>query len=201
MILLNQGVRPRDYSQHTSRQRGFTLIELMMSVVLLAIGAALAIPSYRDMVEKRQLTNAAEQITAFINATQGISTRTNQIVTVSYTRNGDDDWCIGAAMGDTACDCEEDDPAATNFCQIDSQAYVVNQSVSNGSNLMHNIGGSDSYSFDPIRGIFTDMADSLTLEMRSPSGDFRLNLEVVPSGKVILCSDDSSHAIPGYEVC
>ncbi|MGD8681672.1 MAG: prepilin-type N-terminal cleavage/methylation domain-containing protein, partial [Lysobacterales bacterium] len=65
-----------------SRDRGFSLVELMMSVVLLAIGAALALPSYRDMVEKRQVTNAAEQIASFMNSAQGISMKRNRAVTV-----------------------------------------------------------------------------------------------------------------------
>ena len=39
------------------------------------------------------------------------------------------------------------------------------------------------------------------MELRSPSGDFRLNLMVNSSGRVVLCSDDSSHAVPGYAVC
>ena len=54
-----------------SLQAGFSIIEVMMSLVLLAITAALALPSYQEMVQKRQLTHGAEQIMAFVNTAQG----------------------------------------------------------------------------------------------------------------------------------
>ncbi len=68
-------------------RRGFTVVELMMSLVLLAIGAALSIPSYREMMEKRQLTHGAEQIMAFVNTAQSEAMKRNQIVTISYDRD------------------------------------------------------------------------------------------------------------------
>jgi hypothetical protein len=46
-----------------------------------------------------------------------------------------------------------------------------------------------------------DLDDSLTVELRSPSEDFRLNLMVNNTGRVILCSQDSEHAVPGYATC
>ena len=39
------------------------------------------------------------------------------------------------------------------------------------------------------------------MELRSQSGDFRLNLMVNNTGRVTLCSADSAHAVPGYAVC
>jgi type IV fimbrial biogenesis protein FimT len=184
------------------RQRGFTLIEVMMSVVLLAIGAALAIPSYRDMVEKRQLTNAAEQLAAFVNSTQTIASRTNEVITVSYRRRGADEWCVGATMGVSACNCEQTDSTATDYCEIESRPFVLNQSISTGAELMQEISAQrSSYSFDPVRGIFTNMDDYVTMKMHSNSRDYKLNLMVNATGRVILCSEDESHSVPGYDVC
>ena len=194
MIRCNLSARSR-ISFHTFRRhRGFTLVEVMMSTVLVAIGTTLAIPSYRDMVVKRQLTNSAEQLASFVSSVQGISTRTNQVVTVSFSRANHDEWCIGAVINadDTACDCTQ-----ALSCTIDGQEFVLNQSLSNGSELMHSITG-ESYSFDPVRGL----ADgSLTMELHSNNREFKLNLMVNNTGRVILCSDDAGHAIPGYDVC
>jgi type IV fimbrial biogenesis protein FimT len=168
------------------------MVEVMMSIVLVAIGSALALPSYRDMIEKRQLTNSAEQLAAFVSSAQGISTRTNRVVTVSYVRADHDTWCIGAVDTDTACDCTQD-----LSCTIDGQEFLLNQDLSNGSELMHNITG-NTYSFDPVRGLSNG---SLTMELHTDSRDFKLNLMVNNTGRVILCSDDAEHAIPGYDVC
>ena len=201
MIRRNLSISSRGTSLNFRRHRGFTIVEVMMSIVLIAIGSALALPSYRNMVEKRQLTNSAEQLSSFVNTVQSISTRTNQIITVSSNRDADDDWCIGATMGDAACNCEVTDDSSSDYCEIDSQLFVLNQDVSGASDLMSGITGSGTYSFDPIRGLFLDLNDSITMEMHSYSGDFRLNMVVNNTGRVIVCSDDASHDVPGYKVC
>jgi type IV fimbrial biogenesis protein FimT len=173
----------------------------MMSLVLVAIGLALALPSYRDMVEKRQVTNGAEQLASFINTAQGVAMKTNQVVTVSYHKSGHDDWCIGAVSGETACDCTETDTSATDYCQIATQPFVLNNAHAGDLELMHAMKGDGAYAFDPIRGLFLDLDDSLTLELHSNSRDFRLNLVVNSTGRVILCSGDSERSIPGYQAC
>jgi type IV fimbrial biogenesis protein FimT len=45
-----------------SRQSGFTLIEMMISVVILGILLAIAVPSFRVMLLNAQISNAAESI-------------------------------------------------------------------------------------------------------------------------------------------
>jgi type IV fimbrial biogenesis protein FimT len=201
MIRKTLGTRSRGTTFHVSRNHGFSLVEVMMSVVLLGIGMALALPSYRDMVEKRQVTNGAEQLASFINTAQGVAMKTNQVVTVSYSRAGVNDWCIGAISGATPCVCTQTDPVAADYCQIATQPFVLNNSHTGDLELLHGIDGDGNYAFDPIRGLFMDLNDSLTVELRSPSEDFRLNLMVNNTGRVILCSEDSAHAVPGYPTC
>ena len=189
-------------SFHTFRShRGFTLVELMMSIVLIGIGTTLALPSYRDMIEKRQLTNNAERLASFVSSVQTISSRTNQVVTVSYSHTDHENWCIGAVIDDTACDCNETVTTASDFCAIDSQKFVMDNGDTNDQELLHSITGDGAYSFDPIRGLFLDLDDSLTMELHSDNRNFKLNLVVSSTGQVILCSHDSEHAIPGYDVC
>ena len=203
MIRRILSIRSRGTAPHLncSRHRGFSLVEVMMSLVLVAIGLALALPSYRDMVEKRQVTNGAEQLASFINTAQGVAMKTNQVVTISYARSDDNDWCVGAVSGETACDCTETDTVATDYCQIATQPFVLNNGHAGDLELMHAMDGDGAYAFDPIRGLFLDLDDSLTVELRSPSEDFRLSLVVNSAGRVILCSGDSAHSIPGYQAC
>lgn len=201
MIRRTLSIRSMGNRPDIFRNRGFSIIEVLMSVVLLGIGMALAIPSYRDMVEKRQVTNGAEQLASFVNTAQGVAMKTNQVVTVSYSRSDEDDWCIGAVSGTTACDCTQNDTGAADYCQIASQPFILNNGHAGDLELMHAMNGDGSYAFDPVRGLLLDLDDSLTVELRSPSEDFRLNMMVNASGRVILCSDDSEHGIPGYAPC
>ena len=220
MIRSNLSTRSRNTCHTFRRHRGFTLVEVLMSTILIAIGTTLAIPSYRDMVDKRQLTHSAEQLASFVNSAQSISTRTNQVVTVSYNRNSHNQWCIGAVVIETntqpQCNCNQTNVSEETFCRIDPQPspvlnpdtelfepdpaekpFVLDQSISNGSQLMHGISGG-TYSFDPVRGL-SDA--SLTMELHTDNRNFKLNLMVNSTGRVILCSKDDSHAIPGYDVC
>ena len=182
-------------------QSGFTVIELMISLVLLSIGAALAIPSYRQMVEKRQLTHGAEQLRAFVNTAQSEAVRRNQIVTVSYKRTENDIWCAGEVVGATACDCTQTNTAATDYCAIDGQPRIINNNYVGNNQLVQIIQGDGAYSFDPVRGIFTNLNDSLVMGMSSNNGDYILHLVVSKSGYATLCSEDESHSVPGYDVC
>lgn len=201
MIRTVPGVRPNSGSTIQFRQSGFSLVEVMMTVILLAVSLVLAIPSFRDAVEKRQVTNTAEQIVSFVNSAQGIAQRTNQVVTVSYSRTDDDDWCVGAIGGETACDCAETDPLQADYCQVDGRPMIVSDADTGSKEMLHAVSGDGAYAFDPIRGFFVDLNDSLTMELRSPNGDFRLNVMVNSAGRVTLCSDDDSHKVPGYAVC
>jgi hypothetical protein len=153
------------------------------------------------MVEKRQLTHGAEQIMAFVNSAQMESMKQNQVVTVSYARTADNNWCFGATLGTTACDCNETSSTAVDYCAIDSAPRIITNANAGNTNLLKSITGDGAYSFDPVRGILTDLGDSLAVEMSSDDQNYQLNLTVSNTGQAILCSKDSSHKVPGYGVC
>ena len=58
--------------------RGFTLIELMVVVVIVAIGVSLALPVFDDISQRRQVTSQAEQLAAFISQAQSEAVKQNQ---------------------------------------------------------------------------------------------------------------------------
>jgi len=213
---------PRGPVPPFSHARGFTMIEVMMSVVLMAIGLALALPSYREMVEKRQVTNGAEQLSAFVNTAQGLAQKRNRPVTVSYIPTSETDWCLGMAEDDTVCHCKN----APETCTVDGQTHVLNMSHANGHALMAAVSSaSHAYYINPERGLFlpcegegmewqpictpipiADQSTTLSarnqpldIELRSASGDFALRMQVNNTGRVSLCnSAGAREAIPGY---
>lgn len=179
---------------------GFTSVELLVSIALLGITLALALPSYRDMVEKRQLTQGAEQIFAFLNSAQGIASRSNSIVRVDYFRGGNDNWCVGAVLGANECDCAETVATEPDFCQIDDVVMRLTNDHVGNTGIMQSVSGDGNYALDPVRGLMLDLDDSLDMTLQSPSGDYQLRLVVSNTGHAVLCSVDG-HGVPGYGSC
>ena len=70
------------------RQQGFTLIELMVVVAIIAILASIAFPSYQDSVRKSRRTEARELL---LNAAQALErhyTNTNSYADLNINKTG-----------------------------------------------------------------------------------------------------------------
>ena len=184
-----------------SHSRGFTLTELMVALTLIATSLAFAMPSYQDMVEKRQLSQSVERVNSFINSAQGLSSKTNEVVTVSYSRASASSWCIGMVVGTTACNCTQTSAEASDYCAVDAERSVLGSADLGDLGQLHSVSGDGAFAYDPIRGLFVDLDDSMELKLRSNSGAFRVNVQVNNTGRVTMCSDSSDHDVPGYSLC
>lgn len=55
-------------SQHQSSEAGFSLIELMIVVVIVGILASVALPSYREHVQKTRRADGQKELVTWANA-------------------------------------------------------------------------------------------------------------------------------------
>lgn len=70
------------------RLRGFSLIELMVTIAVLAVLLALAAPSFAALVRQWRLTSAAETLAGDLRLARSTAIRTSRPVALC-TRNGD----------------------------------------------------------------------------------------------------------------
>jgi prepilin-type N-terminal cleavage/methylation domain-containing protein len=181
-----------------STNKGFTVIELMIAVAVLAIVTSLALPSYRTIIEKRQVTSGAQQVGAFISAAQLEAVKRNENVSVSFTYTDETDWCIGMVIGNTGCDCTAD--TGTNTCKIDDTDRVLIPDNLNYSEAMVEY-ADGLFVIDPVRGMLDDFTAVTSFQFLSqPEETYALNTTIGPTGRVSICSI-TGHEVPGFESC
>jgi prepilin-type N-terminal cleavage/methylation domain-containing protein len=185
---------------------GFTLLELVVVIVIIAIALTLAVPSWDRATQKRLVTQAAEEASAFLVTGQGEAIAQGLPVSLVVSRTGDTEWCVGAALGEAGCDCTEVDTSAASFCAIDGAPRRL---TSADLPRVHLLVGQDRLPgsgdgrivIDTVRGILEPPGDGMTLRFASRGGTYRLDARLGPTGLLWVCSPDADTAVPGYEAC
>jgi type IV fimbrial biogenesis protein FimT len=77
---------------HGAKKRGFTLIELIVVIAILAVVAALGGPSFRDFIATQRIRNAASDLLADMMLARSEALRRNGLVTV---RASNSSWTNG----------------------------------------------------------------------------------------------------------
>jgi type IV fimbrial biogenesis protein FimT len=101
------------------RAAGLTMIELVFVIAVMAILAALALPSFNARLERQRLHGAAETLSADLAEARFESARRGQALFVEASV-GEKAWCW-AVTTQTGCDC-----AQAQACQLrnaQSKAY------------------------------------------------------------------------------
>lgn len=174
-------------------QQGFTLVELMVALAVLAILTVAALPSFASFRQRSAVREAADQATAFWNSARFEAVKRNALVKVGVKKNADGSFCLGAATTDdpsdaTACDCTTAAPAS-NICDI--SRFPTDQGDWNGVTLATN---SDTAVLEPKRGSLADAsAAGVLLGLSAPPGpmDYTLNMHVDAMGRAVVCQSSA----------
>jgi len=80
----------------TTRSGGFTLLELMVTLAVVAILAVAAVPSFEASRQRAAIKGAGDQVLSFWNQARFEAAKRNSLVKVGVYTSGAS-YCIGAA--------------------------------------------------------------------------------------------------------
>jgi len=217
---------PQKGKKEFSTSKGFTIIELMVVIAVIAIITSFALPSYQTLIEKRNLSSGAQQFSAFFSAAKMEAIKRNEQIAI-FT--DEDNACMGFFVYDpddttprTNCVCTEGvEPGDTNACAIDEfgDGGLALRALNKGTIDKGHSGrvkitavdimgrADDLVIFDPIRGmlIFDAAVAPVPMELKllSEKDTYGLNVRLTATGRVSVCTDTSlaAIAVPGFEDC
>lgn len=73
--------------QQTKKNQGFTLIELMVTIAVMAIIAMMAAPSFGNLIQKQNLNRSTQDLVATLNAARSTAVLERREMTVDLNQN------------------------------------------------------------------------------------------------------------------
>ena len=189
-------------TSHGRKCGGVTLVEMMVTIGVLAILLALAVPSFLDYFDRSAVRGAADGVISLISDARAEAVKNDLDVNVAMAGSGGA-WCMGAnaaiapsggnpAAGATTCDCSD-----AGQCFVSGQRLVLAAAdypgVQVGSLLT-------AMTFDRRLGVVSPLA-SRNLTLTSPRGKDALAVQVNPLGQARLCVPASKPSIAGVPSC
>jgi type IV fimbrial biogenesis protein FimT len=184
-------------SVHFSKQnkRGFTLIELMVTLAVLALILVMAIPSFNEFRQRSALRGASDQVISFWVNARYEALKRNVPIKVGLIRTDDSNFWLCAAIASSNTDTAA--IAATDrIAQCTIGIYPG--SIPEWKRIIAPSGvGQNGGAFiviDPKRGGLGNSGQVGFWELRSPTGgvDYRLDVNVDLFGRVVACESSAS---------
>lgn len=163
------------------RSAGFTLVELMMVVAILAIVMAIAVPSFNTMIKNNRLVAASNDLAGALHYARSEAVRRGRSVEVDAISND-----IGNGLRvwfDNDGDGSLDDGEELRLVRLETAGDIAISGDSDGTT-----GNDISLSYSP-RGSVAGAGNQLTLTLCDDrTGDFGKQLSLLASGVLRLAS-------------
>ena len=172
--------------------KGVTLIEMAVTILVLAIIVAFAIPSYRDLSERRALQGVANGLISAIATAKDESIKRDQVVWVQFSNLGKG-VCVGASTT-AGCDC-----STVGSCPLDvfpneaRELRMVELKTAPAFN-----GSGTGFSIDPKTGTLSDPTNTGEVELKTSLG-YAVKVRVNAMARPRMCA--SGKAMPGVKTC
>ncbi|MEH6576693.1 MAG: GspH/FimT family pseudopilin [Amphritea sp.] len=164
------------------RQQGFTLIELMVTVAVLAILLALVAPNMSSYWKENRLVSATEAVYSHMQLGRSVALARNQDIFIKFGNTGGNSWCM-AVSEDNSCDCTA--TPATN-CTLTNMPVPILSGITYPNVIVATSLAADTTSIQMPRGTVSE-AGEVTLSLNS--GEVT-EVGISVMGRVTICSDD-----------
>ena len=151
------------------RLRGFSLIELMVAVAILAILASIAAPAMQNMIIQSRLTSQTNELLSAVQFARGEAIKRNQSIRL----------CSADSAGDTACGGNW-----AHWVVLNANNTVLRQGSLPGTLRLSSTLSSDTLTFLPtgLNDVTVGTSDSLVLCSPTGTGDTRRIITVRLAG-------------------
>lgn len=158
----------------TRQSRGFSLVELMVVVTVIAVLMALVAPSYQKLIERNRLKEATQGFKSDVQLARMEAIKRSRDTIFHRTAGAGGSWCYGIST--IACDCEQTDDTAVDFCNVKRISGANFPVVSLAA-------GGDSV-FDSRRGTSAQLSSVFSTR------HYAAQVAVSVGGRVVVCNPD-----------
>ena len=181
--------------QVRGRSRGLTLIELMVTVAILAIMALIALPSFQSTLSRNRLSGAAESLAQDMHLARSQAIQDGCTVTITFSPGSASSWSYQLTKPDSGSSCVNvscPTTAVAGVCSLKS----VSGSQYSGVSLASTNFSSNAVSFDPVRSTTTAGASGGEVVLSASSTGDSLKVQLNAVGKVSICTSAGSGSYP-----
>lgn len=188
-----------------SDSSGFTLVELMVTLAVLAILMTLAVPSFADFLDKFRLRGAVDDVVSVISNARAESVKSGLDVRVDFGGTTGA-WCVaanpaitpsaGQSIGGPAdCDCS----AGTCGAMPDGRMLAVPVGEHTGVTASA-ASVAEAFVFNSRLGLVSPLA-AHSATFTSPAGKYSLAITINPLGQAYVCVPAGAPVVAGVSSC